>query len=146
MRRVITRHCPKSNVSDGTRVANIAGAVLTVCCLLVMEAMILKKIRVIMYGHVVARKVSKRTAIERREVQHQDGACAICVTESDNRTGFSLSTSGSLDSLRAGRSGDRIPVEARVSAPVQTGPGAHQASCTMGTGSFPGVMRSSAEV
>jgi hypothetical protein len=29
--------------------------------------------------------------------------------------------------------------EARFSAPVQTGPGAHPASCTMGTGSFPGV-------
>jgi len=28
---------------------------------------------------------------------------------------------------------------ARFSAPVQTGPGAHTASCTMGTGSFPGV-------
>ena len=27
------------------------------------------------------------------------------------------------------------------SAPVQTGPGAHPASCTMGTGSFPGVKR-----
>ena len=26
----------------------------------------------------------------------------------------------------------------RFSAPVQTGPGAHPASCTMGTGSFPG--------
>jgi len=26
-----------------------------------------------------------------------------------------------------------------LSAPVQTGPGAHPASCTMGTGSFPGV-------
>ena len=43
------------------------------------------------------------------------------------------------DWLRAGRSGDRIPVGARFSAPVQTGPGAHPASCTMGTGSFPGV-------
>ena len=43
------------------------------------------------------------------------------------------------DSLRAGRSGDRIPVGARFSAPVQTGPGAHPASYTMGTGSFPGV-------
>jgi hypothetical protein len=30
-------------------------------------------------------------------------------------------------------------VGARFSAPVQTGPGAHPASCTMGTGSFPGV-------
>jgi len=29
--------------------------------------------------------------------------------------------------------------EARFSAPVQTGPGAHTASCTMATGSFPGV-------
>jgi hypothetical protein len=41
--------------------------------------------------------------------------------------------------LQAGRSVVRIPVEARFSAPVQTGPGAHPASCTMGTGSFPGV-------
>jgi hypothetical protein len=30
-------------------------------------------------------------------------------------------------------------VGARFSAPVQTGPGAHPASCTMGTGSFPGA-------
>jgi hypothetical protein len=30
---------------------------------------------------------------------------------------------------------------ARFSAPVQTGPGAHPASGTMGTGSFPGVNR-----
>jgi len=30
-------------------------------------------------------------------------------------------------------------VGARFSAPVQTGPGAHPASCTMGIGSFPGV-------
>ena len=39
----------------------------------------------------------------------------------------------------AGRTGDRIPVGARFSPPVQTGPGAHPTSCTMGTGSFPGV-------
>jgi hypothetical protein len=32
-------------------------------------------------------------------------------------------------------------VGARFSAPVQIGPGAHKASCTMGTGSFPGVKR-----
>jgi len=43
------------------------------------------------------------------------------------------------ESLRAGRSGDQIPVEARLSAPIQTGPGAHPASYTMGTGSFRGV-------
>jgi len=30
-------------------------------------------------------------------------------------------------------------VGARFSAPAQTGPEAHPASCTMGTGSFPGV-------
>ena len=28
---------------------------------------------------------------------------------------------------------------ARFSAPVKTGPGSHPASCTIGTGSFPGV-------
>jgi hypothetical protein len=43
--------------------------------------------------------------------------------------------------LRAGRSGDRIPVEARFSATVQTGSEAQPASYTMGTGSFPGVKR-----
>jgi hypothetical protein len=32
-------------------------------------------------------------------------------------------------------------VVARFSAPVQTGPGAYPASCTMGTGSFPGIKR-----
>ena len=45
------------------------------------------------------------------------------------------------DSLRDGRSGDRIPMKARFYASVQTGPGAHPASYTMGTGSFPGVKR-----
>jgi hypothetical protein len=32
-------------------------------------------------------------------------------------------------------------VGVRFFAHVQTGPGAHPASCTMGTGSFPGVKR-----
>jgi len=40
------------------------------------------------------------------------------------------------ESLRAWRSGDRIPVEARFSATVQTDPGAHPIACNMGTGSF----------
>jgi hypothetical protein len=37
------------------------------------------------------------------------------------------------DSLRAGRSGDRIPVGARFSAPVKT----HPAYCKIGMGLFP---------
>jgi hypothetical protein len=43
------------------------------------------------------------------------------------------------DWLRDGRSGDRIPVGARCSAPVQTALGDHSASCTMNTGSFLGL-------
>ena len=43
------------------------------------------------------------------------------------------------DWLRVGRSGDRIPVGARFSTLVQTDPGVHPASCTMGTGSFLGA-------
>ena len=41
----------------------------------------------------------------------------------------------------SGLDGPGIPVGERFSAPVQTGPEAHPASCTMGTGSFPGVKR-----
>jgi hypothetical protein len=40
------------------------------------------------------------------------------------------------DSLRPGRSGNRILVEAGLSAPVHTGPGVHPASSTIGTGSL----------
>ena len=43
------------------------------------------------------------------------------------------------NSLRPGRSGDRIPVGARFSAPVWTGSGVHPNLYTMNTGSFPGV-------
>jgi len=43
------------------------------------------------------------------------------------------------DSLRAGRSGDRMRVGASFSAPLQTGSGVHPAFCTVGTGSFSGT-------
>ena len=43
------------------------------------------------------------------------------------------------DSLWVGKTGVRIPVGGDFFAPVQTGPGAHPASYTMGTVSFPGV-------
>jgi hypothetical protein len=49
------------------------------------------------------------------------------------------SSSRHSDWLRIGRSGNLILVGARFFAHVQTGPGAHPASCTMGTGSFPGL-------
>jgi hypothetical protein len=38
-------------------------------------------------------------------------------------------------------SADQFPVGARFFTQIQTGPGAHPTSCTMGTGSFPGVKR-----
>ena len=44
--------------------------------------------------------------------------------------------------LRAGRSGDQIPVGERFSAPIQTGTNVYQAFSTMVTGSFPEVKRS----
>jgi hypothetical protein len=55
-----------------------------------------------------------------------------------NGTGY---RSRHSDSLRAGRSGDQIPVASRYSIPVHNGPGIKPSSCTMGTGSFPGVKR-----
>jgi hypothetical protein len=45
------------------------------------------------------------------------------------------------DLLWVGRFGNRIPVGAKFSAPIQTGSGAHSASNTMYTGSFWEVKR-----
>jgi hypothetical protein len=45
------------------------------------------------------------------------------------------------DSLRVGRSGDRIQVEARFSESIQTGPTSHPSSYTTSIGSFPRVQR-----
>jgi len=51
--------------------------------------------------------------------------------------------SGSVVGIATGYGLDDPGIEsrcgARFSAPVQTGPGDHPASCTIGTGSFPGV-------
>ena len=43
--------------------------------------------------------------------------------------------------LRAGRSGNLIPMGVRFPTLIQTGSGAHPASYTMETGSFPEVKR-----
>jgi hypothetical protein len=59
-----------------------------------------------------------------------------CILNNSQKKSWSYS-----DSLRAGRSGDRIPVGTRFTAPIQTSSEAHPASCTMGAGSFPGVKR-----
>jgi hypothetical protein len=60
--------------------------------------------------------------------------CALYILFGGPGTSVGIATG-----LRAARSEDRIPLGARFSAPVQTFPGTHPASCTMGTGSFPGV-------
>jgi len=61
----------------------------------------------------------------------------IAVSVSDSSVCFTTCTSSGYK----GRSGDRVLVGVRFSAPVQTGPGANPASYTTGTGSFTGVKR-----
>ena len=51
----------------------------------------------------------------------------------DRDSAVSIATRYGLDGL-----GIESRLEARFSVPFQTGPGAHPASCAMGTGSFPG--------
>ena len=55
--------------------------------------------------------------------------------------GYTILISWYSDSLREGRSWDRMPVGARFSAPVQTGLGPHPAFYTLRTGSFLRIKR-----
>jgi hypothetical protein len=50
-----------------------------------------------------------------------------------------MKISGSAVGIATAYGLDGPGIESRFSAPAQTGPEAHPASCTMGTGSFPGV-------
>ena len=65
----------------------------------------------------------------------------IAVQLNLNRSYFECGQ-GSLVGIATGYGLDGPRIESRLgtrfSAPVQTGPGAHPASCTMGTGFFPG--------
>jgi hypothetical protein len=102
-------------------------------------------------------KFSSRVKSKSRKKNWGKGKSACNLKEPDLRmqstnseSGFdlhTLNTARGRDSsvgiangwLRAGRSGDRIPVGVRFFSHVQTVPGAHPASCTMGAGTFPEV-------
>ena len=72
-----------------------------------------------------------------KELVKETVACKI-----DTRM-CSASGAGNVVGIATGYGLDGPGIEsrwrARFSAPVQTGPGAHPASCTMGIGSFPGI-------
>ena len=74
-----------------------------------------------------------------RVLQREHSNSVYCDNLPNNQPSGPGSSVGIATGYGAGRSGDRIPVGARFFAPVQNGPGAYPASCTMGTGSFPGV-------
>jgi hypothetical protein len=92
---------------------------------------------VVIKGLMTTRPVSKTGAGTNRK--SGAGLTTLFSSYIDSQSNISICTMFALDCLRDGRSGDRIPVGTRFSAPVQTGPESHPASCTMGTGSFPGV-------
>jgi hypothetical protein len=73
----------------------------------------------------------KDTAID--HTQYQQQACYSVILHCT----YSVATADRYSCIvyrRLSRLGDRIPAEARFFATVQTGPGAHPAFCTIGTG------------
>ena len=69
-----------------------------------------------------------------RETYETYNTLLVCGKVPDRNSVVVIATRNKLD-------GDPIPVGVRFSALVQTGPGDHPASCTMGTRSFQGVKR-----
>jgi hypothetical protein len=84
------------------------------------------------FGPTISNYLTRSISVNERRFY---GKIHLIYTQVARRPGYSSRYS---ELLRAGRSGDRIPVEVTFSAPVQTGTGAHAVSYTMGTGVFPG--------
>jgi hypothetical protein len=91
-------------------------------------------------GRCVRLTTSPPSCAECNETREPIPAGTLWATTGLLRESFTF-TFYMMDSLRAGRSGVRIPVEARFPAPVQTGSEAHPAYYTKGIGSFLGVKR-----
>jgi len=83
----------------------------------------------------------KKASLRSEIVTSINNWCAIRIIEQISGPLYSVSGPGSSvvipTELRAGRSGNESRWE-RDFPPLQTGPGAHPASCKMGTGSFSG--------
>ena len=75
------------------------------------------------------------------ETQHVHRLIKVAILAPQSYMCIYIYRSLSRDSLRGGRTGNRIPVWAKFSAQFKIGPGAHPASYTMGFGSFLGVKR-----
>ena len=78
-----------------------------------------------------ARNVQRNLRKKTTHSDVEDFICDVCIARGP----------GSLVGIANGYGLDGSGIEsrwgARFSVPVQTGPGAHPASCTVGTGSFP---------
>jgi len=83
------------------------------------------------------------TRVIKVKADAMDVACGTCGREEKYTQYTGESGPGSVVGIATGYELDGPGIEsrwgARFSAPVQTGPGSHPASYTMGTGSFPGV-------